>query len=127
MREERIRACEERWDFAMTTNIRESYKAPTAARVFASLGGTITSFDVPGSTLTNITGVNDAGVVVGYYRSGSIDQHGFPMKADGSITLLDAPGATETIPSGINTSGEISGSENALNGVYQGFVVSWVQ
>jgi hypothetical protein len=85
-------------------------------------GGTITSFDIPGSTLTNFYAVNDQGVAVGVYRTGGIDQHGFARRADGSIVLFDAPGARETIPEGINNEGQISGSENAANGVYEGFL-----
>jgi len=90
-------------------------------------GGRITSFDVPGSTLTNFYAANDKGVVVGVYRTGGIDQHGFARKSDGSIVLFNAPGASETIPSGINNEGQISGSENAANGVYEGFLYSLPQ
>src|SRR5438445_1416036 len=48
--------------------------------------GTITSFDVPGSTVTGTwsVAINNAGAVTGYYRDG-VGFHGFIRDAQGKI------------------------------------------
>lgn len=66
-------------------------------------------------------------MIVGYYRSGGIEQHGFMRKADGTIISFDPTGATETVPAGINSAGVIVGTENAPNGIYHGFLVQIAQ
>ena len=81
----------------------------------------VLSVDVPGSTFTDINGINDSGQVVGSYTAGGIS-HGF-VKSDESYTSLDVPGATSTAAWDINESRQIAGSY-VLGGVTHGFLLS---
>lgn len=74
----------------------------------AAYAQTITTFDVPNSTLTYPTAVNSAGVVTGYYQDAS-GQHGFLRYADGTFATFDVPGSTSTHPTGISPAGHITG------------------
>ena len=67
-----------------------------------------TSIDVPGATLTDINGINDAGALVGSYSVGGVT-HGFLLN-QGTYTTLDVPGATSTAAWDINDVGQIAGS-----------------
>jgi hypothetical protein len=66
-----------------------------------STTGTYTSFDPPGSTTTNPSGVSGtlpsgidaAGDVTGFFTDSSAVQHGFVRTASGTITTFDAPGS----------------------------------
>jgi uncharacterized membrane protein len=60
-------------------------------------------FNVPGSTYTAATGINDTGQIVGYSDVG-----GF-LDVDGAFTGVNAPGATATYPNAINNAGQIVG------------------
>jgi hypothetical protein len=81
----------------------------------------VLSVDVPGSTFTDINGVNDSGQVVGSYTASGIS-HGF-VKSGESYTSLDVPGATSTAAWDINESGQIAGSY-VSGGVTHGFLLS---
>ena len=73
--------------------------------------GTMTSFDVAGGSGAVVTGMNDAGAIVGVYFVGTDGHaHGFVRAPDGTITTVDVPGASETRPVGINSSGQIVGT-----------------
>src|ERR1019366_6375757 len=76
--------------------------------------GTITDFDVPGSTGTSPSSINAVGVIAGSYGDASNVSHGFVRAADGTITTFDAPGAGTgayegTSPISMNTAGAITG------------------
>src|SRR5688572_15011385 len=66
-----------------------------------------TPIDVPGATLTDANGINDAGQVVGSYTAGGIT-HGF-LLSGGIFTPIDVPDATATTAWDINDSGHITG------------------
>jgi len=70
-------------------------------RFLRNTDGTVTTIQVPGASPPGAGyawGVNNAGVIVGYYV-GPGANHGFLRNADGSrFTDIDAPGALETEP-----------------------------
>jgi hypothetical protein len=51
------------------------------------LGGTFTSFDAPGSTLTDAAGINDAGLITGRYQDANGIFHGFLLTGIGGIFI----------------------------------------
>lgn len=73
---------------------------------------TFTTLDVPGANETEARGVNNNGVVVGAFQTGSGDFttfHGFIFQ-NGSFTTLDFPSAPQTFVNGISSSGVVVGS-----------------
>jgi uncharacterized membrane protein len=56
-----------------------------------------------------VTGINDAGQMVGGFNDASGRAHGWTSDAIGSFTTLDAPGADFTDITGINDAGQIVG------------------
>jgi hypothetical protein len=80
--------------------------APGRVHGFIWDDGRITSFDVPGSTLTVPTHVNDRGDISGGYRDADGRQHGFLLRR-GRYTTIDAPGRTDTIAWGLNDRGDL--------------------
>jgi hypothetical protein len=100
--------------------------------------GSVTIFDPPGSTMTEIPparAINDFGSVTGDYWVCSADLsscavHGFIRSADGKYTSFDAPGANPdpnvggTFPQAINQLGDVTGYYGDANSVFHGFVRS---
>jgi hypothetical protein len=87
----------------------------------------------PGATFvfSQILGVNDRGIAVGYYGDSTTSQHGFIYNThNGQYTFLDDPseafnnGVEVTQITGISDSGEISGFYSDANGVFHGFVAN---
>ncbi len=85
----------------------------------------------PGATFvfSQILGVNDHGLAVGYYGDSTTSQHGFLLNlTTGNYTFLDDPaeafnnGVEITQITGINNLGEISGFYSDANGAFHGFV-----
>jgi hypothetical protein len=85
----------------------------------------------PGATFvfSQILGVNDTGIAVGYYGDSTTSQHGFLYNTNtGAYTFLDDPslafhnGVEVTQITGINNSGEISGFYTDANGIAHSFV-----
>jgi uncharacterized membrane protein len=85
----------------------------------------------PGATFvfSQILGVNDHGIAVGYYGDSTTSQHGFLYNTKtGKYTFLDDPsaafnnGVEVTQITGITNSGEITGFYSDANGVFHGFV-----
>ncbi len=97
--------------------------------------GKLTTFDAPGagtiasdSNGTFAYGMDDFGVVAGYYNDANLVSHGFLRTPDGKFTTFDAPGADinpadslGTLVSGINALGVIGGSFYDVNLVEHGF------
>lgn len=72
---------------------------------------TFTTIDVPGATITYVTGINTAGDMVGWYaNSDSGPYHSF-LLSGGSFMFFDYPGAVSTVATAINDSGLIVGIE----------------
>lgn len=87
----------------------------------------------PGATFvfSQILGINDHGIAVGYYGDSTTSQHGFLYDTHtGQYTFLDDPGEAfdngveVTQITGITNSGEITGFYSDANGLFQGFVAS---
>ena len=87
----------------------------------------------PGATFvfSQILGINDKGIAVGYYGDSTTSQHGFIYNTHtGKYTFLDDPseafnnGVEVTQITGITNSGEISGFYSDANGVFHGFVAN---
>jgi hypothetical protein len=85
----------------------------------------------PGATFvfSQILGINDKGIAVGYYGDSTTSQHGFIYNTKtGHYTFLDDPseafnnGVEVTQITGITNSGEITGFYSDANGVFHGFV-----
>jgi uncharacterized membrane protein len=85
----------------------------------------------PGATFvfSQILGINDKGIAVGYYGDSTTSQHGFIYNTHtGQYTFLDDPseafdnGVEVTQITGINNAGEITGFYSDANGVFHGFV-----
>jgi uncharacterized membrane protein len=85
----------------------------------------------PGATFvfSQILGINDHGIAVGYYGDSTTSQHGFLLNTrTGQYTFLDDPseafnnGVEVTQITGITNSGEITGFYSDANGVFHGFV-----
>jgi len=87
----------------------------------------------PGATFvfSQILGINDHGIAVGYYGDSTTSQHGFIYNTNtGKYTFLDDPseafdnGVEVTQITGITNSGEITGFYSDANGVFHGFVAT---
>ncbi len=87
----------------------------------------------PGATFvfSQVLGINDHGIAVGYYGDSTTSQHGFLYNTrTGQYTFLDDPseafnnGVEVTQITGINNSGEITGFYSDANGVFHGFVAT---
>lgn len=81
-----------------------------------------TSFDYPGATGTIGYGINQGGIIVGYYVDAAGGEHGFIRLLDGKLQKVDYPGAVGTVLFGINDSKEAVGLYNDTDLVYQGFL-----
>ena len=110
----------------------------------AAKNGTLTSTAVadptipavsgePGATFvfSQILGINDFGIAVGYYGDSTTSQHGFIYNTHtGKYTFLDDPnaafnnGVEVTQITGITNSGEITGFYSDANGAFHGFVAT---
>jgi len=87
----------------------------------------------PGATFvfSQILGINDHGIAVGYYGDSTTSQHGFLYNTKtGVYTFLDDPneafdnGVEVTQITGITNSGEITGFYSDASGVFHGFVAT---
>jgi hypothetical protein len=87
----------------------------------------------PGATFvfSQILGINDEGIAVGYYGDSTTSQHGFLYNTHtGKYTFLDDPseafnnGVEVTQITGINDFGEITGFYSDANGVFHSFVAT---
>ena len=81
--------------------------------------GNVNFFDVPNSTWTVTTGINNGGDTTGIYATDS--QHGF-VNIGGTLTSVDVPGANSTELMAINSADEAVGTYLDSNGVSHGLV-----
>jgi probable HAF family extracellular repeat protein len=86
--------------------------------------GTFTSFDVPGSNLTQAWDINPEGVIVGLFRDTSGKFHGFLESRGGEFSAINFPEATATRGFGINPGGDVVGSYVDSTGNTHGFLLS---
>ncbi len=87
------------------------YTNATGTFGFLDDGGSFTSVGVPGATATQFFGLNDHGVAVGDYVSGSGVMHGLAFNSFFDVfTAIDAPGGIGTATlNGINDKGAVVG------------------
>jgi len=84
-----------------------SMAAPSASSAVdtpASLRYKFIPIATPNSTYACAAGINNAGVVTGYYQDSSANNHGFVWQ-NGAFQTVDYPGAVETIIYGVNNRG----------------------
>ena len=74
-------------------------------------------------TSSQATGINDQGVVCGFYVDVSSVTHGFMLNG-GTLTTLDFPGSNFTQALGLNNNGQVVGVYSTANGAppMHGFV-----
>jgi probable HAF family extracellular repeat protein len=75
----------------------------------------------PGASQTQAWGINDSGIIVGWYSGESFT--GFALR-NGKYLSITYPGALYTFASGINKDGQIVGSYTLDQQTYHGFVTS---
>src|SRR5271165_3283780 len=110
-------------------------RTPGTTTATAVTDPTITPVE-PGATFvfSQILGINDHGIAVGYYGDSTLSQHGYFYNTNtGTYSFLDDPsaafnnaGVEVTQITGINNSGEITGFYSDANGVFHGFVATAV-
>ncbi|MCE9527113.1 MAG: hypothetical protein K8R36_13790 [Planctomycetales bacterium] len=76
----------------------------------------------PGAWLTEATGINNAGMVVGFFIDADGQAHGFVLR-EGKYTTYDYPGATRTLLTRINDRGQIVGIWADADGRRHGFLL----
>ena len=89
---------------------------------YVSVGGTITSFSVPGAIQTFAYELNNSNqLVVGYYIDGSGIVHGYYRDADGALHFpIDPSGSTATILFGLNDKNWVVGRYGDSSGATHG-------
>ena len=94
---------------------------------FLEYGNTFVSMEYPGGVLrTEAAGINDDGLIVGYYSSDNLNiRHGFLYDGD-TYSTLDYPGATYTFLYDINNLGQII-ANISLNGKSYGALITPVE
>ena len=79
-----------------------------SAQTSVSIAYNYAPISFPGARVTNVTGINTANVIVGYYSDSQYSVHGFVYQGGKYITV-NFPGATMTEVLGINDYGDIVG------------------
>jgi hypothetical protein len=92
---------------------------PSFSGFLRDAGGNFTLFDVPGaiSAGTQPGGINDAGLIVGFFEDGA-GVHGFLRDLVGNFTTIDVPGASLTRASEIDNAGRIVGDFDDAAGAH---------
>jgi hypothetical protein len=92
-------------------------------------GGVTTSFIVPGTTFTQLLGINNEGVAVGFYQDSNNIMHGlYYTPSNGAwLTVNDPNGVGGTVVNGINNKGELVGFYIDAAGNYHGMLVAVTQ
>jgi len=89
------------------------------------------SFSFPGSAGTEARGINNFGVIVGFYKLGRADCdfgftgcsiHGFKVQ-NSHFTTIDIPGSDHTKILGINDGGDVVGAYSTSDGHIHGFLL----
>jgi hypothetical protein len=103
----------------------------TLGFVKSTTGGvsTTTSFIVPGTSFTQLLGINNAGVAVGFYMDANQVAHGiYYTPSTGAWLPVNNPeGAGGTVLNGINNKGELVGFYTDAAGNVHGMVVTVTQ
>ncbi|MGH9451558.1 MAG: PEP-CTERM sorting domain-containing protein [Terriglobia bacterium] len=90
---------------------------PTLAQSY-----TFATVDHPNQTFTQLLGINNSGVIAGYFGDGTVvPNNGFTLTLPNTFTPENFPGAAQTQVIGINASGNTDGFYIDANGVTNGF------
>ncbi len=92
---------------------------------YVKTGSLFTALDVPGAAQfggTSANGINNEGVVTGYYYSDSSGDFSGFIWNNGTFTTLNFPGAVSTGITSINDQGDLTGYYVDSNGNFNGFV-----
>ena len=81
---------------------------------FVRTASGISRVEVPGSLRTEVTGINDAGIIVGDYKAVNGNYYGFRF-VNGSYFSFAVPWSTLTSANDINNKGEIVGVTGSTN------------
>jgi probable HAF family extracellular repeat protein len=76
----------------------------------------------PGALLTEAAGINNSGIIVGFYHDAISARHGFIL-SNGVSSTYDKPGAARTLLTGINDQGKIVGFYRGIDLVAHGFTL----
>jgi uncharacterized membrane protein len=93
------------------------------ATAAVALAETYTPINFPGAIVTDASGINSAGEIVGTYTDASNLVHGFRLDQSGFSTI-DYPGAISTSAFAVNARGDIAGFFLDLANHWHGFVLS---
>lgn len=88
-----------------------------------AVADTYTSIDFPGAILTDVSGINASGEIVGSYNDASNVVHGFRFE-HGMFVMIDYPGALSTAPVSINSRGDVAGFFLDSANQWHGFALS---
>jgi probable HAF family extracellular repeat protein len=90
--------------------------------------GAVTTVDVPGASITSLSGINNRGALVGAYVDSRGRSHGLLLER-GALTPIDPPKAANVYPGGaniqafdINDHGQIVGFYPDRDGTFHGFL-----
>lgn len=83
---------------------------------------TYTNIDIPGTSSTVASNINNSGQIAGNYVDSLGVSHGFVTEQHGGYTAIDFPGAVSTAAGGINDQGNIVGSYTDVAGNTHGFL-----
>jgi probable HAF family extracellular repeat protein len=89
---------------------------------FIKVGPTYTRIAVPGASLTEPTGINNGGDIVGNYISAGM--FASFLLTGGTLHVLEVPSATLTQAHSINSAGQIAGTFLGADNMAHGFVLS---
>jgi hypothetical protein len=93
-----------------TTGLHEGSKRSMATAIDAPARSLrFRNYSVPGALQTWLTGINNSGVIVGWYMDQLTNTHGFALSG-GKMIPIDDPNGTNTQVFGINSAGEIVGA-----------------
>ena len=86
--------------------------------------GQFTTIAVPGAVGTSPIGINDNGVISGWYLTNSTPfYNGFTL-SNGVYTTIIVPGAVKTYVYGINNGGQVVGTYEDSQGIFHGFITN---
>jgi len=117
---------------------RENYTpttggGPNRGYILTTEDNVVTTFALPGANVTTVQDVNQAGLIVGMYRSPGEPTsvyHGFAIDTKLSTDqskwtctyLIDFPGSSKTMIRGVNARGDVVGDYLGADGKTHGFV-----
>lgn len=96
----------------------------TNTKGFDYKNGQFTTIAVPGALETSAFGINDSGVIAGWYLGTSHPLYNGFTLSNGVYTKISVPGATKTYVMGINKLGQLVGTHEDGLGVFHGFVTN---